>query len=227
MKKILFCVALFVSIMITTLSFATILSTTGDISLISPPSSVFEGALESSNKSWVFAERQNFYLTDDLFVDELASSKSFGSISAGSTINSFFFHSDPLGFSRSLSRFSGSIVFNTPIIGVIWSGLPCDTCPSSSMLLDASDFLGAPEVLYPTNVVGRGSETDVFYGNNGTQDFISISPDYHSIHITVNSFARYPDQIRIITTPVPEPSTMLLIGSGLFCLGVIRKKYKK
>ncbi len=199
-------------------------SVSGDFALIAPPASVMPGALESSTTGWAFAEQQNVRLASDLMVDALLPGGAAGAITAGTTINSFFLHFDPLGDSNAaadVETVTGSLTFSTPIIGVIWGGLPCAQCPPSSLFLDSSDYLGDPGVLYPTGGLGRGLETEEFYARNGTQDFLTFSPDFMTVSVSMSALPRHSDQLRIITR-LPEPGTLWLMSLGLICLGARR-----
>jgi len=195
-------------------------SVSGDIAFISSPASVLPGALESSRTAWAFAEQQDLDLSGDLMVDELLSTGIAGSILAGTTINSFFLHFDPEGTSNSVpdvTTVNGSLTFATPIIGVIWGGVPCAHCPVSSMFLDSSDDLGNLGTLYPTGGLGRGLETEDFYARNGTRDFLSFSPDDRTITVSLSALPLRSDQLRIITQ-LPEPGTLWLMSLGLLLL---------
>jgi len=210
-----------ITVLVSVNSWAAIVSVSGDMTQISSPASVAPGMLESSSTIWAFDEKQQYTLTTDLFVDELAGTSAAGTVSAGSTVNSYFLHADPLGGSTEpadVISMSGTISFDSRILGIIWSGTACDNCPSSSMFLDASDYLGASGTIYPTGGLGRGYEIDAFYAGNGTQDFVTISEDGYSL--TMVSSAALPlrsDQLRVITA-VPIPLSVYLFTSGLFVL---------
>ena len=216
---------------------AAILNITGNITEISSPLSVESGALESSTSSFVFAEQQSYLLTSDLAVDLDMSSSSFGagSILSGTKVNSYFFHFDPLGDSNikdELSNISvgeGVITFDSPILGVIWTGAACSSpCPESPMNLDASDYLGATGTVYPTNGFERGLENDDYYlFNTFEHDALTITTDpATTLIIIAHTYPAAYDQLRIITAaPVPIPPTIWLLGSGLLSLiGLAKRK---
>ena len=162
-------------------------------------------------------------------VDDLAGTSGIGTIAAGTTVNSYFLHADPVGTSTDSSdvmSITGTITFDAPILGLIWSGVSCNNCPVSNMYLDSSDYLGATGTSYPTGGLGRGYEIDDFYAINGTQDFVTISSDGYSLS-TVSSAAQplFSDQIRVVTAVVPLPLPVWMMASGLMVLfGVARKK---
>ena len=204
-------------------------SVSGQIQIISPPSSVLANVLESDNHAFVFRERQNVTLGSDLPVDQLISSGSAGSISAGTVINSTFFHFDPVGIavhSSDLVTVLGSITFDRPILGFIWTGVACpEPCPFSPEYLDASDFLGAAGTQYPTNGLGRGLEADAFYDHNGSRDLI-VNIDATSIGISATAFPDRSDQLRVITAGLPEPGTFWLFAFGMAGIMLfVRKRF--
>jgi len=211
-------------------SLASIVSVTGGISVIGAPVSVAPGQLESSTNAWAFDERQSFELSSDLMVDRLIGTASAGSINSGTVVNSYFIHADPVGSgtdSSDVVNISGTVTFDTAILGLIWTGQECNNCPVSPMYLDASDYLGAVGTIYPTGSLGRGYEVEDFYAINGTQDFV-ISDDGFSL-TTLSSAAQplFSDQLRVITaaSPVPLPLPVWLFLSGLLALvGVGRKR---
>lgn len=217
----------FIAVLVSANSLAAIVSVSGDMTQISSPASVEPGMLESSSTIWAFDEQQRYTLTDNLFVDELAGTSAAGVISAGTVVNSYFLHADPLGDSTEpadVVSMTGTITFDSRILGIIWSGTPCTNCPPSDMYLDASDYLGALGTSYPTYDLGRGYEIDSFYAGNGTQDFVSISEDGYSL--TMVSSAALPlrsDQLRVVTA-VPLPLPVYLFGSGLFVLFNLARK---
>jgi len=215
----------------TGVSTAAIISVGGDMTTITVPSSVEPGMQESSSTIWAFEERQAYTLGSGLSVDELVGASVAGVISAGTVVNSYFLHADPIGSSDEdpdIINLTGTITFDSKILGLIWGGVACENCPSSSMYLDASDYLGLSSTLYPTGGLGRGYEVDEFYAVNGTQDSVTISTDGYSL--TTVSSAAYPlysDQLRVITAvmPVPLPLPIWLFGSGLvMLLGFSRKR---
>lgn len=211
-------------------AYTAIIGTTGDITLIDSPVSVESGQLESSTNIFTFAEQQSYVLTNDLSVDLNTSTMDASVISSGTTVNSYFIHSDPIGDSASsvdVVNFSGTITFDTQIIGLIWTGVTCVApCPSSPEYLDASDFLGASGSIYSTGEMGRGYEIDDYYAIKLTQDFFSLSADLKTLSIDLAaSTPLRTDQLRIITSAVPIPAAFWLFASGLLGLfGLARSK---
>jgi len=203
-------------------------SVSGQVQFISPPSSVLANVLESNDHAFVFQEQQNVTLGSDLLVDQLISSGSAGNISAGTVINSTFFHFDPVGIaarSPDLVTVFGSITFDRPILGLIWTGVACpESCPLSPEYLDASDFLGAVGAQYPSGGLGRGLETDPFYDHNGSRDFI-VNINATSIGFSTSAFPNRSDQLRIITASLPEPGTFWLLVFGITCMLFGRKYF--
>jgi len=203
---------------------ASIVSVTGGISLIEAPASVAPGELESSTNAWAFDERQSYELSSDLMVDRLSGTTSAGTINSGTVVNSYFIHADPLGSGTDpadVVNISGTVTFDTAILGLIWTGQACNNCPVSPKYLDASDYLGAVGTIYPTGSLGRGYEVEDFYAINGTQDFVIISEDGFSL-TTLSSAAQplFSDQLRVITaaSPVPLPLPVMLFCSGFLAL---------
>jgi hypothetical protein len=86
---------------------AAITGYTGDIELVDPPSSVQLGAFESSENLRVFTERENVTLATDVAVNVF---RSGGKIPAGTRVNSYFVHFDPVGGSIS-AFFRGTLTF--------------------------------------------------------------------------------------------------------------------
>ncbi len=225
MKKIIILLAVCLP---TVFSIANALSVSGDIQLIAPPSSVMMNALESDTNGWAFTERQNVVLQNNLSVDWLAANDSAGTIAMGTTINSTFLHFDPVGANGGqvdIKTIMGSLTFDTPILGMIWTGAPCPPpCPLSPMNLDASDYLGNPGTLYPTGELGRGFEVDPFYASLGSQDFATSNSNL-TVMISASAVPTFSDQLRVITVALPEPNSigLLLIGM-LLVAGQVRRR---
>lgn len=219
--------------LVSQISSASVVSTTGGITFTSAPTSVVTNATENSTTMLAFNEQQGVTLASSLSVDLLAQTSTAGSIAAGTDINSYFLHFDPVGTDGTQaagSFLTGSITFDTQILGIIWTAAPCDgldpdPCPrpATAELLDASDFLGAAGTFYGTGQKGRGLETDIFYQINSFQDLITLSPDGKTINLDIFTIQNFTDQVRIVTA-VPVPGAAWLFLSGLVGLLSFKRK---
>lgn len=155
-----------------------------------------------------FDERQGVLLLSGLAVDG-------GIVASGTLVNSHIIYLDQ---GEDLvpdlnEHLNVKWTFDGLIIGIMsdWTG---------SMEAASSSFLGAAGTLYPAAFNGRGLElADRFR-----------QPDGYAINgneLTVSMWVIEPgDWIRVVTKPVPEPSTLLLLGSGLIGLGYMRIRFK-
>ena len=86
------------------------------VEVIGAPCSVIENALESDTSIRMFPERLNYTLLTDLTVN----GKLFA---AGTRVNVYLIHADRVGDQQGMYKnLSGSVSFDTPILGVITSG---------------------------------------------------------------------------------------------------------
>ncbi len=218
------------SVGILTTANAAIVSTSGSISYIAAPSSVYPGAYESSDSIAAFDEQQNVILSSDLSVDYLSSTSSTGTLSTGTQINSYFVHFDPVGSSTLVTdrvTLTGSLTFGEQIIALIYTGVPCDLCPTTPENIDASDYLGKTGTFYPTGEIGRGLEPDSDPYYTGRGDLFTLSADGLTLDLQFTAYPLRTDQLRIITaSAVPVPAAAYLFVSGLLGIGIWGRKKK-
>ena len=168
---------------------ATIVSTSGQMTLIAPPPSVDIGALQSNTTMYAFDEQQCVRTTADMPVDitvpgtyDDVSDLTPGVIPAGTLVSSHFVNADKVGTQPPRIELEGSIVTNADIIGI----------EIMQHSLNVSDVLGAPGTIYPTGKFGRGLNLD------DQNDFVIEQIDKRTV--VVHSDVRvHTDQVRVIT----------------------------
>src|SRR5579875_1329313 len=187
------------------------------ISVISPPPSIQLNQLQSNTDLFLFQEKSDFVLPTDIHVDATAPGlynfypPPGGTISAGTEINSYLIHDDPINIELFLNR-QISFTHGETILGI----------EMLSSTLDASDpLLEAAGTLYPPSPIHWGLE-------------LGLEPD--SIRWTGETIiwntltgagfdTGGEDNIRIITSiTMPEPSYVPVLGL-LFAL-VLAERFR-
>ena len=188
----------------------------GNVAMVAPLADVRVGGSPNNDNIRVFVEKTGV-LAAPLAVDFTApgtytSRPTAVILPKGQNYKDYFFHSENRTGTNSRT-YSGSITFDSPILGVIFS----------TGLLTLSDIpLGLPTTQYPTLDIYRGLEFNggekVKFTGPNTLDFTFVT-------------AGNVDQMRVLTAgtaDVPEPGSIaLLCGLGVAGLGVLRTRRRK
>jgi hypothetical protein len=188
------------------------IATTGDVTQIAPPASVALGALESNTEVRLFAERTALLLSQSVTVDvtqpglvDGAEDLTPGAITANQLVSSYLLHADAIGNGQPIVMFQGSVTFDMPVLGALIT---------ASRLTPTDSVLGSLATVYnPT--VNRGFEFGV--AGQGVSDSLVLSPDRLTVSFVFRTTSQY-DQVRIVTSAIPEPTSVYLGGSG--CVGI-------
>jgi prepilin-type processing-associated H-X9-DG protein len=174
-----------------------------DVAAMDPPPSVkigSGGALESNTQIREFREQKNATLSSSIKVNiagpgyyDSYAKMTGGSVDAGTRVNCYFLHFDPVGSSG--AEVCGSMNFTGEIVGVI--------CRDAE--LDASDAtLGNPGTVYPTGTRSRGFE-------NSGQEIVTVSDDRHTLIVNRLYSTSVGEQMRVLVRlPGPDETG----GSG-------------
>jgi hypothetical protein len=193
---------------------AGIVGVSGSAKLYSDPASVARDIWESNRRTRVFEEQTGLTLESDLHVDITISGRvdddsmmSPGTIAAGSTVNSYFIHQDPLG-PRGKLLLAGKVRFDQQIVGVIIN---------DQTMLDTDVMLGNSNTVYPDGLMARGLDF------KQPLEFVKISKDGMKLKYQLYT-TTVMDQIRVLTqlTPVPAPGAAAIMLGGL--LGFNRRR---
>lgn len=193
---------------------AGIVYVSGSAKVYTDPASVARDIWESNRRTRVFEEQTGLTLESNLLVDITTSGrvdddalKSPGFIAAGTTVNSYFIHQDPVG-PRGQLLLSGKIRFDERIIGVIID---------DQTLLDSDAVLGNPNTEYPLGLMSRGLDF------NQPLEFVKISKDGMKLKYQLYT-TTVMDQIRVLTqtNPAPAPGAAVALLGGL--LGINRRR---
>jgi hypothetical protein len=195
-------------------AYCDIISVTGSVSIIAPPSDArVNSTLESNTVAPLFTERSNVSLGSNLVVDftstGLHNSNPVGplpNILAGTVLNSYYLVTDPVGSDSTNNRnFSGSITFSSDILGVI--ALDPEFASSNSIL-------GHVGTLYSSSGVAL---------EMGAPDNFTISADRRTLSFAFSSNTAA-DDLRIVTSAVPEPTSVILMSTILLAIGFVTRK---
>ncbi|GIK23584.1 MAG: hypothetical protein BroJett005_29980 [Ignavibacteriota bacterium] len=188
---------------------ADIIGVSGAATLIPRPPDATAGAIESNTTAFVWNEAQGVTLAAPITIDasapglyDSALAFEFSTLPAGSIVSSHMIHFDTVG--SQLHWVNGSVTLDADIIGVIaWNR------PGQRHLGESDAPLGL-DTLYEFDRDRRG----VFDNGDGTipgDEMFIISPDRRTL--TFNLGVNFPyDQIRIVTTAVPEPGSLALLS---------------
>ena len=163
---------------------------------IAAPKTVEVNKLANADYGMFFAEKTGVTLTNNLKVDatvpgtyNLKSDLTPATIFAGTKINSYYLHVDRVGSPPTLDKVSGSIRFDSAILGVV----------VTKDNLNASDTLGAVGTAYSKT----GRTLDIGAPNN--LDRFWISADLKTLHYELQT-GTASDDLRIITGVAANPS---------------------
>ena len=191
---------------------ADIISTSGAMVEIFAPVSLLSGVTESSTSIGILDEGLTV-LPGDLPVNAVGpgtftySSGPTVFIPMGTLVHTYIVHFDPDG---GVVALTGGVMFDP---GEIILGIQTHT-----PLLDASDaVVGDPMVIYPTGIEPfRAFET-----LPGT-DMVMVPPTLDSADFSLIAELGI-DQARIVTAPIPEPATAMLLLCAAAVLGARRR----
>jgi len=183
------------------------LSHAPSVEVISPPATASLGSLEDSSKVRMWQERSSFVLPVSVRVNAIPSGTAtsystnyasvVGTIPAGTTVDCYFLHFDPVG-SQASTISNQTITFSGDIIGIMWN----------VGTLDATDqVLGSPSTAgYETGVGARGYE-------NG-QEFVTIGADKRTFTINTWYSTSPGEETRILTVSNGEASYGMNVLAG-------------
>jgi len=168
---------------------------------VSPLPNFAEGVHESNSTMTAFQERSNLVLPSALPVDiipPVAYPRLYNSVGSltpslvpsGTTVDSYFIYSDPVGRPQVAVRYVATLTFSTAILGVI----------VQSATLNSSDGVaGAPDTTYSSDPF-NGLELGPSYGNGVDRvELTSPTTLYINVSTTVDT-----DAVRVITAGSPS-----------------------
>jgi hypothetical protein len=184
------------------------------VQIAAPPSDVQGSDPTSNDHAFIWSERSALVLPMSVSVDmtKIGTSDSGnnyspspGTIAAGTRVDTYLIHSDPVG--SGTQNYVASVTFDTPILGII---------DRIEGLASTDSLLGNPGTTYPGNSTDRGLEAPdslVWVSNNGL-----------TLNFTTGAFV---DEARVIVAAVPEPSTLVACVTGAATLvgfGWVRRR---
>jgi hypothetical protein len=139
-----------------------------------------------------FAELSNITLTEEINIQ--LGDGSAGTLAAGTIVTSHMIYFDPEGDWDLMTVSDIEIMFDGEILGLI---------VSDQAMVDTHDLLGLAELNYYGG-------TDMNYGPNGAPD-IEL---FEGSTLNVSLRASQGDYFRVLTTSVPAPGSIALMGLG-------------
>ena len=160
-------------------------SVTGDIAVVAGLDSVVPNETEDDSTMLMFQEQHSLVLPSALGCD--LPSDADGEVGAGTTVNAYFVHFDPVG--RATKHFSASVVFPDEILCLAFS----------TKNLEAGDaVVGRDDVVYPEP--GSASERGLEYPG---QDKVSVGADRRTLSVELTT-STSSDQLRVFTLAAPK-----------------------
>jgi hypothetical protein len=218
---------------VTVISLAHASSVTGTVGITETTATdLTAGQVESDSQAFYLVEQQGVTLGSDLSVGaagtyDQANQPTFaGSIPAGSVVDSYLLHFDPVGSSGgSQQTVLGSITFDQAVLGVIFSR---NAGPNGEIGLNATDdsvnFFGLAGTTYPTGSGLRGIFDDA-------SDGYSFFASGNTLSFAFSGLNNSLDEIRVLVdstgavSAIPEPiHYMMMVVSALIAFAIYRSK---
>ena len=181
-----------------------IIDGSGSVVEVTPPPSLRPGQFEDPQRFRLIQESHLRTLSAPLLVDFTApglydTASAFPlirpAIAAGTVVDSYLLHADPIGQPQPGTLFSANLKFDADILGV----------EVTDAGLDAGDApVGAEVTLYPTGVASRGFEIPA---GPASVDSVQLGADRRTVNISVIT-STVTDQIRIVTAGSTSPSVI-------------------